>query len=109
MCREAVGAIPGVAEIVVKMTANVRANVGKGVPQQQALPGVKNIIAVASGKGGVGKQHGFGEPRVRARRYGRQSRADGRRYLWPVDPDHHGRRRCGSLRLTPKKRCLIPD
>ena len=55
MCREAVGAIPGVAEIVIKMTANVRANVGKGVPQQQALPGVKNIIAVASGKGGVGK------------------------------------------------------
>lgn len=55
MCREAVGEIPGVEDIDITMTANVRANVGKGVPQQQALPGVKNVVAVASGKGGVGK------------------------------------------------------
>ena len=55
MCREAVGAIAGVDAIAIKMTANVRANMGKGVPTQQALPGVKNIVAIASGKGGVGK------------------------------------------------------
>ncbi len=55
MCREAVEAIPGVADIEIEMTANVRANTGRGIPQQQALPGVKNIVAVASGKGGVGK------------------------------------------------------
>ena len=55
MCREAVEAIPGVERIEIEMTANVRANTGRGIPQQQALPGVKNIVAVASGKGGVGK------------------------------------------------------
>src|SRR6195952_2448969 len=55
MCREAVGSIPGVDGVTITMTANVRANVGRGVPQQQVIPGVKNIIAVASGKGGVGK------------------------------------------------------
>lgn len=55
MCREAVGEIPNVGEIAIEMTANVRANVGRGVPNQTALPGVKNVVAVASGKGGVGK------------------------------------------------------
>jgi len=55
MCREEVGTIPGVSEIQIEMTAVVRANTGKGIPTQQALPGVKNIIAIASGKGGVGK------------------------------------------------------
>jgi ATP-binding protein involved in chromosome partitioning len=55
MCREAVGAIPGVGDIAIEMTANVRANTGRGIPQQQVIPGVKNIIAIASGKGGVGK------------------------------------------------------
>jgi ATP-binding protein involved in chromosome partitioning len=55
MCREAVEAIPGVGEIEITMTANVRANTGKGIPQQQSIPGVKNIVAIASGKGGVGK------------------------------------------------------
>lgn len=45
--------IPGAAEINVEMTSNVRAN-----PVQQKAPvlqGVKNTIAIASGKGGVGK------------------------------------------------------
>ncbi len=55
MCREEVGAIAGIGEIKIEMTAKVRANTGKGIPTQQAIPGVKNIVAVASGKGGVGK------------------------------------------------------
>jgi ATP-binding protein involved in chromosome partitioning len=55
MCREAVGAVPGVEDIQIEMTANVRASKGRGTGQQQAIPGVKNIVAVASGKGGVGK------------------------------------------------------
>jgi len=45
--------IEGVGEISVTMTSNVRAS----APSQHVnlLPGVKNTIAVASGKGGVGK------------------------------------------------------
>lgn len=55
MCRAAVGDIPGVREIAITMTANVRANKGRGIAQQEVIPGVKNIVAIASGKGGVGK------------------------------------------------------
>ena len=36
----------------IKMTAEVR---GKGVQEKGDIPGVKNVIAVGSGKGGVGK------------------------------------------------------
>lgn len=40
------------ATVTVNMTADVKSNRGTG---PEALPGVKNIIMVASGKGGVGK------------------------------------------------------
>jgi ATP-binding protein involved in chromosome partitioning len=49
---EAVGALAGVDEVRVNMTSNVKTHAHAGV---RALPGIKNIIAVASGKGGVGK------------------------------------------------------
>jgi ATP-binding protein involved in chromosome partitioning len=52
--RAAVQQLPGVTEVDVTMTARVReATVGEGA--KQPLPGVKNIIAVGAGKGGVGK------------------------------------------------------
>ncbi|MCU0256003.1 MAG: Mrp/NBP35 family ATP-binding protein [Vicinamibacterales bacterium] len=50
----AVRAIDGVTDVHVEMTAQVRS----AVPLEQGrapLPGVKNIIAVGAGKGGVGK------------------------------------------------------
>tara|TARA_B100000315_G_scaffold249663_1_gene281252 strand:- start:3068 stop:4147 length:1080 start_codon:yes stop_codon:yes gene_type:complete len=51
--RSAVEALPGVATLDLKMTGAVR---GTRVPDSgQLLPAVKNVIAVASGKGGVGK------------------------------------------------------
>jgi len=50
---EAARSVAGVAEVRVKSRLNVSAHaVQRGV---QLLPGVKNIVAVASGKGGVGK------------------------------------------------------
>jgi ATP-binding protein involved in chromosome partitioning len=51
--RAAVMALPGVTAVDIEMTAQVRAatpDLGKA-----AVPGVKNIIAVGAGKGGVGK------------------------------------------------------
>jgi len=49
---ELVGAIEGVHDVHVNITSNVQAQARPGM---QAIPGIKNIIAVASGKGGVGK------------------------------------------------------
>lgn len=52
--EEVVMALPGVAKVDVKMTANVRPAFLR--PQaSEMLPGVKHTIAVGSGKGGVGK------------------------------------------------------
>ena len=55
--RERVLALEGVDEVAVTMTANTRqaARSGAAGSQMASLPGVRNIIAVASGKGGVGK------------------------------------------------------
>jgi ATP-binding protein involved in chromosome partitioning len=50
--QEAVAAIPGVTNVAVEMTANVR---GRDMSPQELIPGVRHVIAVASGKGGVGK------------------------------------------------------
>ncbi len=61
----AIKAIPGVVSAVVTLTAESARAVGAAPAKEKApsgprstataLPGVKNIIAVASGKGGVGK------------------------------------------------------
>ncbi|HMQ29411.1 MAG TPA: Mrp/NBP35 family ATP-binding protein [Chloroflexaceae bacterium] len=45
--------VPGVAEVGIEFTANTRRPAG--IPEQAAIPGVSNVIAVAAGKGGVGK------------------------------------------------------
>jgi ATP-binding protein involved in chromosome partitioning len=52
--RAAVMQLPGVTEVDVRLSARVREAVG-GEGARQAPPGVKNIIAVGAGKGGVGK------------------------------------------------------
>ncbi len=54
MARDLVSAVPGVTGVDLKMTANVRSAFG-GQSRVQGLPGVKHVIAVGSGKGGVGK------------------------------------------------------
>jgi len=54
--EEALEALPGVKDVQVHMTATTRGRVAEsGTPIAAALGGVRNIIAVASGKGGVGK------------------------------------------------------
>jgi ATP-binding protein involved in chromosome partitioning len=52
--EELVRALPGVTEVAVTMTAQVRS---VSAPEKGAfpVPGVKNVIAVGAGKGGVGK------------------------------------------------------
>src|SRR5690349_9596389 len=52
--RAAVMRVPGVSAVDVHMSARVREAVG-AEGARQPLPGVKNIIAVGAGKGGVGK------------------------------------------------------
>src|SRR3981081_2656998 len=52
--QDLVGDLPGVKEVTVRMTANVRPAFMRPKPSE-ILPGVKQTIAVASGKGGVGK------------------------------------------------------
>lgn len=52
--RKAISNIPCVKKVDVKITANVR-KLTNPFLQQQPIERVKNIIAVASGKGGVGK------------------------------------------------------
>lgn len=47
--RAALEAVPGVTHIDLSFGSEVRAS------QQRELPGIKNVIAIGSGKGGVGK------------------------------------------------------
>ncbi len=50
--RAAVLAIDGISEVEIEMTARVR---DRQAAKEDLLPGVRQIVAIASGKGGVGK------------------------------------------------------
>ncbi|MFQ5778129.1 MAG: Mrp/NBP35 family ATP-binding protein [Terriglobia bacterium] len=51
--RAALGKLEGFKEVTIKWDASVPQ--GRGLQGKGGIPGVKNIVAVASGKGGVGK------------------------------------------------------
>ena len=57
VAHEAVTALPGVSEVEVTMTANTRGSrpSAGGGAESELLKSVRNVVAVASGKGGVGK------------------------------------------------------
>ena len=48
-CREALARIPGIGQVAVRMGSSVVAS--QGMMEPSGIPGIKNIIAVASGKG----------------------------------------------------------
>lgn len=52
-CERAVKTLPGVETVEVEVTAETPQQ--KGLPDRQGIDGVKNIVAISSGKGGVGK------------------------------------------------------
>jgi ATP-binding protein involved in chromosome partitioning len=52
-CERAIKTLPGVNKIEVEVTAETPQQ--KSLPDRTGIAGVKNIIAVSSGKGGVGK------------------------------------------------------
>ena len=49
--KAAIQGLPGVGEVTLNLTASVR----KAPAGRQPIPGVKHIVAIGSGKGGVGK------------------------------------------------------
>ncbi|KYC39666.1 sodium:proton antiporter [Scytonema hofmannii PCC 7110] len=52
-CQKAVKQLPGVTNVSVEVTAETPQQ--KSLPDRNGISGVKNIVAVSSGKGGVGK------------------------------------------------------
>lgn len=58
-CQKSLENLPGVKKVNVVLTSSIndkREHTKRGhIPQSQEIPGVKTIIGVASGKGGVGK------------------------------------------------------
>jgi ATP-binding protein involved in chromosome partitioning len=53
-CRRAVTAVAGVAELEIRTTSRVRKPQTPGAERKQ-IPGVAQVLAIGSGKGGVGK------------------------------------------------------
>lgn len=52
-CKKAVQTLPGVKDISIEVTAETPQQ--KSLPDRAGIQGVKNIVAISSGKGGVGK------------------------------------------------------
>lgn len=53
--HRAVSALPGVSQVDITMSSQVRSSMSASAPAGGLLPTVKNVIPIASGKGGVGK------------------------------------------------------
>jgi ATP-binding protein involved in chromosome partitioning len=53
--RAAVAQLPWVSQVDINLTAETVSGKGMGRGGDELIPGVKNVVSVASGKGGVGK------------------------------------------------------
>ena len=85
--REAVGALPGVTDVAVTTTFVVK-SVSAPEHGKPPLPGVKNVIAVGAGKGGVGKTTVAVNLAVALSKMRRARRRARRRHLRPERADH---------------------
>ena len=97
--RERVLALEGVDAVEVEMTANTRGRAG--APTETAadvLPGVRNVIAVASGKGGVGKSTVATNLALALKGERRDGRPAGRRRLRSLAAAPHGHQRAAARR-----------
>ncbi len=107
--------LPGVAQVQVVLTAHGPAakapppnlKIGQHpTPQQggpQRITGVDRILAIASGKGGVGKSTVVVQPRRGAGAAGAAGRAAGCRHLRSVAAAHDGRDRSARPRPTARR------
>jgi ATP-binding protein involved in chromosome partitioning len=53
-CRAAVLAVPGIRQVEIRTTSRVRKSAAPGAERKE-IPGVSHVLAIGSGKGGVGK------------------------------------------------------
>ncbi len=86
--RQAVARIPGVTAVAIEMGAQVRSTTAADPAGKAPVPGVKNIIAVGAGKGGVGKTTVAVNLAIALSQCGARVGDDRRRHLRPQRADH---------------------
>ena len=94
--------LPGVAVAEVALEVRAPAAPSKETARNpQLLSGVRRIVAVASGKGGVGKSTVAANLALAPGQDRQRGRPDGRRHLRPQRADHVGHRRPPASRSEP--------
>lgn len=102
-----VGALPGVTSVNVNMTAQVRA---RGGMTAQAVPGIRNVVAVGAGKGGVGKSTTTVNLAIALARKGARVGVMDADVYGPNIPQMLGiRLEPGAIELTPDQKMIPPE